>query len=63
MAAPDEMAAPEPKPAGARKAPKAPEAPKLLLAVEDGFELQSKPMVSSILQMFSPKPEGPEQHV
>jgi hypothetical protein len=60
MAAPDEMAAPEPKPAGA---PKAPEAPKLLLTVEDGFELQSKPIVSSILQMFSPKPEGPVQNV
>ena len=63
MAAPDEMAVPEPKPAGAPKAPKAPEAPKLRLAVEDGFELQSKPMVSSILQMFSPKPEGPVQNV
>ena len=59
MVAPDEMAAPEPKPTTATKAP---EAPKLLLAFEEGFELQNKPMVSSILQMFSPKQEG-VQHV
>jgi len=51
----DEMAAPEPKPTGATKAP---EAPKLVLAVEEGFELQNTPLVSSFLGMFSPKPEG-----
>ena len=51
----DEMAAPEPKPTGATKAP---EAPKLRLAVEEGLELQNTPLVTSILQMFSPKPEG-----
>jgi H+/gluconate symporter-like permease len=59
MVAPDEMAAPEPKPTTATKAP---EAPKLLLAFEEGFELQNKPLVSSILNMFSPKQEG-VQHV
>jgi hypothetical protein len=47
MVAPDEMAAPEPKPTTATKAP---EAPKLLLAFEEGFELQNKPMVSSMLE-------------
>ena len=55
----DEMAAPEPKPTGATKAP---EAPKLRLAVEEGLELQNTPLVTSILQMFSPKLEG-VQHV
>ena len=56
----DEMAAPVvPRPTGATKAPKA---PKLRLAVEEGFELQDTPIVSSVLQMFSPKPEG-VQHV
>ena len=57
----DEMAAPVvPRPTGATKAPKA---PKLRLAVEEGFELQdTPPIVSSVLQMFSPKPEG-VQHV
>ena len=75
----DEMAAPVvPKPTGATKAPKA---PKLRLAVEEGFELQNtpiidlqsissrspvelqnKPIVPSILQTFSPMPEG-FQHV
>jgi hypothetical protein len=50
------MAAPEPKPTGATKAP---EAPKLVLAVEEGFELQNTPpLMSSFLGMFSPKPEG-----
>jgi cell division protein FtsN len=50
----DEMAAPVvPRPTGATKAPK------LRLAVEEGFELQNTPpLVSSFLQMFSPKPEG-----
>jgi H+/gluconate symporter-like permease len=51
----DEMAAPEPKPTGATKAP---EAPKLPLAVEEGLELQNTPLVSSFLGMFSPKFEG-----
>jgi LPXTG-motif cell wall-anchored protein len=51
----DEMAAPEPKPTGATKAP---DAPKLVLAVEEGFELQNTPLVSSFLGMFSPKPVG-----
>jgi LPXTG-motif cell wall-anchored protein len=51
----DEMAAPEPKPSGATKAP---EAPKLPLAVEEGLELQNTPLVSSFLGMFSPKFEG-----
>ena len=61
----DEMAAPELKPAAATKAP---EAPKLKLAAEEGFELQNTPLqntplqntplVSSFLGMFSPKPEG-----
>ena len=55
----DEMAAPEPKPTGATKAL---EAPKLRLAVEEGLELQNTPLVTSFLQMFSPKPEG-VQHV
>jgi hypothetical protein len=55
----DEMAAPEPKPTSATKAP---EARTLVLAVQEGFELQNTPVVSSILQMFSPKPEG-FQHV
>ena len=55
----DEMAAPiEPNPIGATKAPKLLPA----LAVQEGFELQNTPAVSSILQMFSPKPEG-FQHV
>jgi hypothetical protein len=72
----DEMAAPAvPRPTGASKAPK------LRLAVEEGFELQNtpiidlqsissrapvelqnKPIVPSILQTFSPMPEG-FQHV
>jgi hypothetical protein len=72
----DEMAAPVvPRPTGATKAPK------LRLAVEEGFELQNtpiidlqsisgrapvelqnKPIVPSILQTFSPMPEG-FQHV
>ena len=51
----DEMAAPVPKPTGATKAP---EAPKLPLAVEEGFELQNTQLVSSFLGMFSPKFEG-----
>jgi hypothetical protein len=51
----EEMAAPEPKPTGATKAP---EAPKLELAVEEGFELQNTPNVSSFLEMFSPKPDA-----
>ena len=61
----DEMAAPELKPAAATTAP---EAPKLKLAAEEGFELQNTPLqntplqntplVSSFLGMFSPKPEG-----
>jgi LPXTG-motif cell wall-anchored protein len=51
----DKMAAPEPKPTGATKAP---EDPKLRIAVKEGFELQNTPLVSSFLQMFSPKPEG-----
>ena len=53
----DEMVAPvEPKPTGATKAP---EAPKLIpvLAVQEGFELQNTPLVSSFMGMFSPKPE------
>ena len=53
------MAAPEPKPTGATKAP---EARKLVLAVQEGFELQNTPLVSSFMEMFSPKPEG-VQHV
>jgi ABC-type antimicrobial peptide transport system permease subunit len=51
----DEMAAPEPKPTGASKAP---EAPKLVLAVEEGFELQNMPIVSSFLGMFSTRQRG-----
>jgi hypothetical protein len=82
----DEMAAPVvPRPTGATKAPKptgtGSKAPKLRLAVEEGFELQNtpiidlqsisgrapvelqnKPIVPSILQTFSPMPEG-FQHV
>jgi hypothetical protein len=50
------MAAPEPKPTGATKAPEAPN-------LEEGFELKNSSLVSSFLQMFSPKPEGPVQHV
>jgi hypothetical protein len=74
----DEMAAPvEPKPTGATKAPEAPklllaieggfptgatkalEASKLppVLAVQEGFELQNTPLVSTFMGMFSPKPE------
>ena len=52
----DEMAAPEPP--NPTASIKAPEAPKLRLAVEEGLELQNTPLVTSILQMFSPKPEG-----
>ena len=50
----DEMTAPEPKPTGATKAPE---------ALAEGFELQNKPMVSSIPQMFSPTPEGRVRNV
>ena len=50
------MAAPEPP--NPTASIKAPEAPKLRLAVEEGLELQNTPLVTSILQMFSPKPEG-----
>ena len=51
----DEMADPEPTPTGATKAP---EAPKRALAVEEGFELQNTPLVSTFMGMFSPKPEA-----
>jgi hypothetical protein len=51
----DEMAAPEPVPTGATKG-KAPEAPKLVLAVEEGFELQNTPIVSSFLGMWERQP-------
>jgi len=51
----DEMVAPEPKPTGATKAPVA---PKRALAVEEGFELQNTPLVSTFMGMFSPKPEA-----
>ena len=54
------MAAPEPP--NPTASIKAPEAPKLRLAVEEGLELQNTPLVTSILQMFSPKLEG-VQHV
>ena len=54
----DEMTAPEPKPTGATYATKAPEAPKRVLAVGEGIELQNTPLVSSFMGMFSAKPEA-----
>ena len=51
----DEMTAPEPKPTGATKAP---EAPKRVLAVGEGIELQNTPLVSSFMGMLSATPEA-----